>query len=539
MKSRFSTLIAAIALSGALKFTVVVAAQDAYARHRHLQYHHYQLLDLGTLGGANSLITNPITNNISRRGTVLAEAETPTHDPYDPNCFASDCVLVHALQRKAGGETDLGALPGVNNSTPIWINAQGVAAGYSENSIIDPLTGFPETRAVIWEDGQVKDLGTLGGNVSFANSINNRGQVVGVALNTVADSFAGSLLPFSFVFPVATKGHAFLWDEENGMQDLGTITSGSDSMALVVNESGQVTGVSYTSSNPNSNNGPACALNVPTQDPFIWEKGKGMTDLGTLGGDCGWPYALNNRGAVVGDSTPPGDAYTLPFLWTKEAGIQALSTTARGSLGGEAEAINDAGQVVGYGQNSMEAFALLWEKGRTKRLGNLRGANCTIAFSINSHSQVVGFSGNGDSGCSGRAVLWEKDSAPVDLNLLVRPNSPLHMYEAITINDRGEIIGTGSLSNGDIHAFLAIPCDANHPGVEGCDYRWVDAPVAATTGANPAQGGGPAVHRASNQWSAPPFSAFFAERSARHSTGRARVPQARRPHAARLPRPLN
>ena len=188
-------------------------------------------------------------------------------------------------------------------------------------------------------------------------------------MNTVADSFAGSLLPFSFVFPVATNGHAFLWGEENGMQDLGTIRSGSDSMALVVNESGQVTGVSYTSSNANSNNGLACIPNVPTQDPFLWENGKGMTDLGSLGGDCGWPYALNNRGAVVGDSTPPGDAYTLPFLWTKEAGIQALSTTARGSLGGEAEAINDAGQVVGYGQNDTEAFALLWEKGRTKTPG--------------------------------------------------------------------------------------------------------------------------------------------------------------------------
>jgi hypothetical protein len=55
------------------------------------------------------------------------------------------------------------------------------------------------------------------------------------------------------------------------------------------------------------------------------------------------------------------------------------------------------------------------------------------------------------------------------------------------INDGGEIAGNGVLPNGDTHAFLLIPCDRNHPNVEGCDYSLVDA---ASTRENPV----PALH---------------------------------------------
>ena len=63
----------------------------------------------------------------------------------------------------------------------------------------------------------------------------------------------------------------------------------------------------------------------------------------------------------------------------------------------------------------------------------------------------------------------------MDMNLLVPRNSRLYMYEAISINERAEVIGNGSLPNGDVHAFLAIPCDENHQRIEGCDYRPVQA----------------------------------------------------------------
>jgi hypothetical protein len=66
----------------------------------------------------------------------------------------------------------------------------------------------------------------------------------------------------------------------------------------------------------------------------------------------------------------------------------------------------------------------------------------------------------GDAGIcfvGGRAWLWENGGPMVDLNDLALPGSGLHLQDARLINDRGEIVCTGVLSNGDQHAVLLIP----------------------------------------------------------------------------------
>jgi probable HAF family extracellular repeat protein len=97
---------------------------------------------------------------------------------------------------------------------------------------------------------------------------------------------------------------------------------------------------------------------------------------------------------------------------------------------------------------------------------------CSYAAAINARMQVVGAS-IADCEDEFRALLWE-DGSLFDLNSLVPPASALYLQLTYAINDSGEIAGTGVDASGNEHAFLLMPCDENHPSIEGCDYSLVD-----------------------------------------------------------------
>ena len=146
---------------------------------------HYKFVDLGTFSGPLSIISFFERGAINRAGSVVGGADTAIPDPYFPNCiFSPNCVVHHAFKWKHGVLSDLGTLPGTNSSYAWWINERGWVAGGSQNGAIDPLTGIPEGRAVLWQKGEIVDLGTLGGNQSNAFGVNNEGQATGFALNT-------------------------------------------------------------------------------------------------------------------------------------------------------------------------------------------------------------------------------------------------------------------------------------------------------------------------------------------------------------------
>jgi probable HAF family extracellular repeat protein len=447
MRSRTLTSINAVLLFAALAIPVQLAAQSNQV-HKH---HRYKLIDLGTFGGPNSFFAgpNPVAQDVNNEGLAMGAADIPAPDPYYPNCF-NDCFVQHAFKWKKGALIDIGVLPGGSSSDADALSANGHIAGFSQNGLIDPLTGLPENRAVMWtKAGEIIDLGTLGGNESFSNDVNDLGQVVGFANNAITDPVFGG-----------TEMRAFLW--ENGvMRDIGTL-GGPDAYALYVNDRGQIAGGSFTDSVSNPSTG------IPTMHPFLWDNGN-LQDLGTLGGlgslgQFNFGYSvevngLNARGEVVGTSPLAGDQTYHAVLWNGT--LKDL-----GTLGGNNSRgwwVSDSGLVVGNADVSPQStnhHAFLWKDGVMTDLRTLGSCFNSTAFAVNSSGQTVGDTGDCPGGNGGPSFFSEHGQPMVDINTLVVPSSDIEIVDALYITDDGVVAATGVLPNGDEHAVLLVPASA-------------------------------------------------------------------------------
>jgi len=441
----------AIAAVFALTIPACLAAENETVAPRH-----YAVVDLGTLGGPNSSFQG-YAKVVNERGRAIVGADISTADPSNP-CFnpvgITDCFVRHAAVWNRSELSDLGTLPGGSFSQPLWIDEFGLIAGASDIGIPDPLTGQVQQRAVLWQyDGQMVDLGTLGGNQSQAIGVNAHGQVIGAALNAIPDAY--SVAGVIGAFAAATQTRAFLW--QNGvMSDLGTL-GGPDSLALFINQSGQVAGFSYTSSTPDPNTG------MPPIHPFLWQGGQ-MVDLGTFGGAFAVVDDVNSTGEVVGPMDLTGDQTFHPFLWSRG------TLTDLGTLGGdngEAFSVSENGLVAGKADltGSKSHHAFLWKSGQMQDLGVPAGLACSTAYSVNSEAQVVGDSG--ECGVGGHGFIWEQNEGLVELSTLIPAASKIQVAEALYINESGEIAATGNFADGSSHGILLIPCGREH--LSGCD----------------------------------------------------------------------
>jgi probable HAF family extracellular repeat protein len=427
-------LVVAVTLITALGLPAQLAAQQSQ----------YKLIEIGTLGGPRSYI-NPASdlgsrNQVNASSVAVGGADLPIS--HVGPCFGPDTpepfVVIHAFQWKNGVLTDLGSLGGVDHcSAAIAINDRGLIVGNSETDF-DPILGGTPLHAVIWEAGEIHDLGTFGGSASLAIDVNNRSQVVGLALTSSLDPFPIPGLP---EVTVGTQTQAFLW--QNGhMQNLGTL-GGHDAAAYIVNNRGQVAGMSYTNDIPSASTG------FPTLHPFLWENSR-MIDLGTLGGTAGGLIDLNNRGQVLGVSNLAGDQSADMFLWDNGK-LTDLTAQSRGGTLWLASAINDAGQIVGGASFPGRDFdAAVWQNGVLTDLGTLDGDCYSFADSINSRGQIVGSSYSCD-GNTIRAFLWQNGSI-FDLNDLIPPNSALQL-----VGCPPDGLCLSIFDNGDIAAFGTVP----------------------------------------------------------------------------------
>ena len=425
----------------------------------------YSLVDLGTFGGPQSVVpqgqlVGP-AQILNDRGTVVGWADTAIPDPFPAFCFdallakfdlfSPDCNLANTFKSQNGVLAQLGGLS-QDSSAAVAISDNGLITGMSQNGQTDPLVpGFPELRAVLWDGQQATDLGTLGGNESYAAGVNDRGQIAGSALNAVADpySFFGV---FTALSANSTQTRAFLW-QKNKMTDIGTL-GGPDAEGVFINRRGQIAGDSYTNDVPNADSG------IPTDLPFLWTPGKKMQNLGSFSGDeINTDEGLNDKGEVIGSLFLAGDQSAHPYLWN---GKRLIDLGTFGGPYGDAQSINDAGEVVGAAQTTKQCqvggatqIAFLWKKDRKTKIGTLPGTDKSDANWINARSQVVGSSFTCDASFV-TGYLWQR-GAIVDLNTLIPPSSALHVFVPVDINDRGEIAGLGTLENGDVHALLLVP----------------------------------------------------------------------------------
>ena len=210
-----------------------------------------------------------------------------------------------------------------------------------------------------WSPGiGYEPLGTFGGNWSYAEGMNNRGQVTGWSYR--ADGSQG----------------AFRFTDGVGMQELGLGHVGGG-----INDQGWVTGADGLNAFLFRDDvgaiylGPGAARAINNRGvvagaygyPFssfavLWFEDQ-TRFLGTLGGGYSEPYSINEKNQVVGSSERT-DRTGAGFIWSEQEGMVDLNSLVVSNSGwfiGEAEGINENGWIVGTGyyQEKEQAYLLI------------------------------------------------------------------------------------------------------------------------------------------------------------------------------------
>lgn len=301
------------------------------------------------------------------------ESQEPETTNVKSSSLASTAFIV------AGPDTPLytiDLLDSVAASYAIALNDFGQVVG-------NYLDADQQLNAFQWQGNKVESV-VENGQVS---RINNRGQIVG--------------------WRDLVQSEAFIYEADGKMVRLNSL--GGASQALAINDFGQTVGritlgaeKSFAHQSGNMQfiadgiDGYAIAMNnvgdvlikAVTGDScrtLLWVDGT-LTDLGDLGGTLTLGRDLNDAGQVVGWGQTANGEYH-PFLW--QNGVMTDLSQFTGNFGA-AIAINDAGVILLKASDVSGGQNLLLTNGNITNLGNF-GSSYAVANDINNRGQIVGW----------------------------------------------------------------------------------------------------------------------------------------------------
>jgi uncharacterized membrane protein len=219
-------------------------------------------------------------------------------------------------------------LHGGTASVSIALNDRGIVLG----SVQDP-----DWTPTIWDVRAGTDRRLT--ELDDAQAINNRGWVAGTA-HYRADSRASK---------------ALVWRPSGTLIELPFLPGDDSSLVTGINDTGQVVGTS---------------MNVEQEDelfgvPVVWTvRGRTICAL-TRPGDLDTPFAINDRGRIVGGYLTAGSAEDRPYravTWS-HCGADPVTLPGRPA---HAFGVNDRGRIVGRGDLFLStAYGVLWTRHRT------------------------------------------------------------------------------------------------------------------------------------------------------------------------------
>ena len=310
--------------------------------------------------------------------------------------------------------TDLGAL-GYTYSKAYDISDSG--------HIVGELGGSGQKRAFLWHEGTLIDLGSLGGQgKSSAIGVNDQGQAVGWTNIDAAQGLHGCVFDYM-------DGSITLIDDPNSNTMTASINDAGNIVGRGVEGDAWVPmlwlqdGGEYTRT-PLSQYGAAggYATGINNQDfvtgyvsipgvdyyPFVFHDGE-ITNLGhPTGHNDTTPWAISNAGHVVGETYPLTMSGKSAFL-LDEQGFQLLGA-------GVAWDVNSHGHVVGVLENDVVDGPFLYLQGTYVDLNAAipsdSGWNLQEAHAINDRGQIVGWGFHG--GEQNAFVLTPSNLVPVE-----------------------------------------------------------------------------------------------------------------------------